>query len=84
MTHYLKIDPVYLNKLIDGSKTFELRKNDKGYKEGDRLHLMEFKAGEYTGRRIVADITYMLEEYSGIEEGYCILGIKVKGEANEG
>ena len=27
-----------------------------------------------------ADIIYMLEDYSGLEEGWCILGIKVRPE----
>lgn len=51
-----------------------------GYKEGDVLELMEFKDGRNTGREIKADIIYMLEDYSGLEEGWCILGIKVRPE----
>ena len=35
---------------------------------------------EDTGREIKADIIYMLEDYSGLEEGWCILGIKVRPE----
>ena len=41
---------------------------------------MEFKDGRNTGREIKADIIYMLEDYSGLEEGWCILGIKVRPE----
>ena len=42
-----------------GKKSFELRKNDRGYKEGDVLELMEFKDGRNTGREIKADIIYI-------------------------
>lgn len=37
----------------------------------------EFKDGKHTGRTIDADIIYMLEDYTGLTEGYCILGIRV-------
>ena len=71
---------MYFDDVASGKKSFELRKNDRGYKEGDVLELMEFKDGRNTGREIKADIIYMLEDYSGLEEGWCILGIKVRPE----
>ena len=40
--------------------------------------MLEFNDGRHTGRVIDADIIYMLEEYTGLQEGYCILGIDVK------
>ena len=51
--------------VASGKKRFELRKNDRGYKEGDSLKMLEFKDGKHTGRTIDADIIYMLEEYTG-------------------
>lgn len=39
--------------------------------------MLEIRAGKFTGRTIEADIVYMLEDYTGLSEGYCILGIKV-------
>ena len=44
---------------------------------GDSLKMLEFDEGKHTGRTIDADIIYMLEDYTGLEEGYCILGIDV-------
>ena len=32
MTHELKILPMYFQAVWDGDKTFEVRKNDRGYK----------------------------------------------------
>lgn len=76
-THIIRLAAMYFDDVASGKKSFELRKNDRGYKEGDVLELMEFKDGRNTGREIKADIIYMLEDYSGLEEGFCILGIKV-------
>lgn len=84
--HDIKIAGAYYDDVASGRKRFELRKNDRGYKVGDSLKMLEFKDGKHTGRIIDADIIYMLEEYAGLEEGYCILGIDIKelnGEVSE-
>lgn len=75
--HEVKLAAMYYDDVKDGKKTFELRKNDRNYKEGDKLHMLEFKDSRHTGRTISADIVYLLEEYTGLTEGYCILGIRV-------
>lgn len=74
--HEIKIAAMYYEDVVSGKKSFELRKND-GYKQGDKLSMLEFKDGKHTGRIINADIVYMLEDYTGLAEGYCILGIQV-------
>lgn len=73
--HEIKIANCYFEDVKQGIKKFELRKNDRDYKVGDKLKMMEFKDGEYTGRIINAVITFMLDDYEGIKEGYCILSI---------
>lgn len=80
--HDVKIANAFYDDVASGKKKFELRKNDRGYKVGDMLDMEEYKAGESTGRHIMANIMYMLEDYAGLEEGYCILGIEVES-ANE-
>lgn len=75
--HQIRIATTYFEDAASGKKPFELRKNDRHYKEGDILEMMEFKDGRNTGRMIKALVTYLLEEYTGLEEGYCIMGIKV-------
>ena len=75
--HEIKIAAMYYEDVVSGKKSFELRKNDRGYKQGDKLIMLEFKDGKHTGRIINADIVYMLEDYTGLAEGYCILGIQV-------
>ena len=46
MTHHLKTRPEYFQAVIDGRKPFEVRKNDRNFKEGDRVILEEF-AGKH-------------------------------------
>lgn len=75
--HDLKLATIYYADVAAGRKTFELRKNDHNYKVGDRLCLNEYTDGVCTGRYIETDIVYVQKDYSGLKDGYCILGIKV-------
>lgn len=75
--HQIRLAKDYFNDVAAGVKSFELRKNDRGYKVGDILELLEFSEGRNTGRLIRAEVTYILEDYTGIEDGYCIMAIKV-------
>ena len=36
-THRLKVLIKYADALMDGTKTFEVRKNDRGYEVGDKI-----------------------------------------------
>lgn len=81
--HEIKLAASYYGDVVSGRKRFELRKNDRKYKVGDGLRLLEYKDGKFTGRVIETDIVYILEEHSGLEEGYCILGMEVKGIGKE-
>ena len=78
--HEIKIAAMYYDDVVSGRKRFELRKNDRGYKVGDALKMLEFTDGKFTGRTIDADIIYMLEDYTGLQENYCILGIAIVSE----
>lgn len=74
--HQLKIGASFFEDICIGKKSFELRKNDRAYKVGDILELMEYIDGKYTGRTVRVSITYILEDYTGLEDGYCIMAIK--------
>lgn len=43
MIHELKIEPEYLAGISNGSKTFEIRKNDRNFQRGDYLALNEWR-----------------------------------------
>ena len=78
--HDVKLGTTFFDDVKTGRKTFELRKNDRGYKKGDTIVMHEYKDGTTTGRTIEKKIVYMLEDFTGLEDGYCILGL---GEAEE-
>ena len=40
--HELKIWPEYFERVLDGSKTFEVRENGRGFQKGDSVTLREF------------------------------------------
>jgi ParB family chromosome partitioning protein len=75
--HDIKLAAMYFGDVQSGKKSFELRKNDRHYKVGDFLNMHEYSDGKDTGRSIYAEIVYMIEDYNGLEEGYCILGTKI-------
>lgn len=79
--HDVKLGTTFFDDVKTGRKTFELRKNDRGYKEGDIIVMHEYKDGTTTGRTIEKKIVYMLEDFTGLEDGYCILGL---GEVKAG
>ena len=45
--HRLKIKPDYLKAIIEGNKTFEIRKNDRDFKVGDRVCLFDEDSQRY-------------------------------------
>lgn len=42
MLHHLKTLPEYFQAVIDGRKPFEVRKDDRGFKPGDKVILEEY------------------------------------------
>lgn len=74
--HRLKLAKMFFDTVDTGKKTFELQKNDRNYQLGDILEMHEVDAGEETGRVTIKEVEYILEGFKGLEEGYCILGIK--------
>jgi Domain of unknown function (DUF3850) len=82
--HEIKIWSDWYTDIASGRKSFEYRRDDRGYAVGDILHMIEFRPApaEYTGRWIDAEVTYMMRsshtaDRIGFPEGYCIMGIKV-------
>ena len=76
--HELKILPQYFQRVWDGTKTFELRKDDRDYQRGDILVLREWDGEKYTGSALCVKVTYILQdaEKYGLQDGYVIMGIR--------
>ena len=77
VTHQIKLGSEFFDDAAAGRKNFELRKNDRNYKEGDVLEMEEVKDGKKTGRKCSKRIVYMMENFEGLEDGYCILGCEL-------
>lgn len=74
--HDIRLGDSFFDDVLECRKSFELRKNDRDYRVGDILYMMEFKDGRNTGRAVKRKIIYMLEDFTGLEDGYCILGME--------
>lgn len=80
MEHKLKILSKYYESILQGKKTFEVRKDDRPFSEGDTLLLQECVTPNgcgYTGREMTVDVTYILRDSEYVKDGYCIMGIKI-------
>lgn len=75
--HELKINTKYAIAVARKKKNFEIRKNDRDFKEGDFLVMREYENGKYLDLKIIAEVTYVLNDFEGLKEGYVALGIKV-------
>lgn len=76
--HNLKTWPEYFLPLWEGTKTFELRKNDRNYQPGDGLRLWEYnpQTKQYTGMSIAASVGYVLHGgVFGLPDDMCILSL---------
>lgn len=74
--HFIKCQPEYFQAQLDGVKNFEIRKDDRHYKVGDKVILMEYDAKKtlYTGRRVIVQVTYITEYMQ--KTGYIVMGTK--------
>ena len=73
--HSLKCWPAFFQAIIDGTKTFEIRLNDRGYQDGDVLELSEYDhiRGEFTGRQIKKRVTFITDWEQ--KPGYVVMAI---------
>lgn len=75
-THELKTWPIYFNHLVAEEKTFEVRNNDRNFRQGDILVLREWdhENPRYTGRELRYQVGYI---YSGphVTPGYVVMGL---------
>lgn len=79
MIHTIKCAPKYFQQIKLNAKTFECRKNDRDYKEGDKIILKEYDKGYTAEEPILILITSVLHdfEFRGVSEGYIILSISI-------
>lgn len=76
--HELKIQKEYYEAILSGKKTFEIRRDDRPFREGDYLKLKVYENGDFTGEELVCKIDYV---YRGelCKDGYCVMSIDFVG-----
>lgn len=78
-THELKLNIEFCDAVLSREKTFEIRKNDRGFQKGD---LIKFKPVDDNGKAIcheiencTYEITYILSGW-GLKDDYVALAIR--------
>lgn len=74
--HKLKIQQCYLENILNGRKTFEIRYNDRDYQVGDRIW---FLVADRDIESCKYKITY-IHAGLGLKDGYVALAIQKEGE----
>lgn len=71
--HRLKTWPDFFRAIEEGRKSFEIRINDRDFRVGDEVLLLEYSParGEYLGGVIHRKITFILTGGMGLRDGYC-------------
>lgn len=79
--HELKTHPAPFAALWDGSKAYEIRKDDRHFGTGDVLRLREYVVNQpnpYTGREVHATVTWLSRGPDwGLPEGMCVMSLRV-------
>lgn len=78
-THFLKCNEPWFTEILEGKKTFELRKSDRSFVEGDLLELRQVYNNIMQSRYLMVQVKYVLRQFDGLMPGYCILGIQKVG-----
>ena len=74
-THRLKIFVKYADAIMSGAKTFEIRKNDRGYRVGDKIVFDVGEAARHPLNGEVYRIDYILDDFEGLAQKYVALAI---------
>ena len=77
-THTLKLEECFCEAVVTGKKSFEIRKNDRGFQPGDTIEFIPVSNG-HTAIHVISNrryrITYVLSGW-GLKNGYVALGIE--------
>lgn len=78
--HELKTWPEYFDLVWRGLKTFEVRKNDRHFEDGDSVLLREWSVTNgYSGREIMVTILYVFRGGSlgGLQPDFVVFGFEI-------
>ena len=75
MIHQLKCEKKFFEDVASGKKKFEVRNNDRFFEVGDYIALNEWTGEMHTGRCMLMEIEYILDDPHYCPPGMVILGI---------
>lgn len=80
MLHQLKIKQCYLCHILEGTKTFEVRKNDRDFQVGDWIKFLPLEDENYNAYDIKSPIpgyriNYILSDFAGLQQNHVCLAI---------
>ena len=76
--HKLKIKSEHHINVINGTKTAEIRYNDRNYQVDDILILNEIdENGVFTGKNCVVIVTHVLNNNQYLQTGYVMLSFHI-------
>jgi ASC-1-like (ASCH) protein len=78
--HQLKIKQCYLYHILEGRKTFEVRKNDRDFQVGDTIKFLPLEDDNYNVYDIVSPVStykinYVLSDFGGLQQNHVCLAI---------
>lgn len=87
-THTLKVLTKYADAIVNGTKTFEIRKNDRNFKVGDKIVFdvvtnEGYAVGEAARHPLngeVYRIDYILDDFEGLAQKYVAFAISKEDE----
>lgn len=76
--HELKTISPFFEDVANGTKTFEIRRNDRDFQAGDVLILRQWNERDqmFGQRLVVRRVTCVLQDERFLPPGYCCMGIE--------
>jgi hypothetical protein len=76
--HTLKCWPSFFADVADGSKTFEVRRNDRNFQVGDTLRLLEYVPDyDYTGDECSVKVLGVWSDLPGVLPGHVVMRVEL-------
>ena len=80
MLHQLEIKQCYLCHILEGIRTFEVRKNDRDFQVGDTIRFLPMEDENYNAYELALPlpeyrINYILADFGGLQQNYICMAI---------
>lgn len=75
--HKIKCYHEYFKKMWLYKKLFEVRKDDRDYRENDILEIWETDSPYKVKRIIIATVDYILKDFEGLKDGFVVMSITI-------